>query len=87
MEAVARFFQALSPHLPYQPHKGSGFASGRGLPRWDRKKIIFAMGSFKDRRHHVLTRLGVRERLLSYFDLREASAEDIETYAPLATPS
>jgi hypothetical protein len=84
-EAVAVFFKQLAQHLPYASHRRTSAIYGdqarRSSTEWEKKKVIFAAGPITDRRHHTLNKLGIRERLLSYFDLRLNKPEDIEAYA------
>lgn len=86
MEAMARYYQNLSRLLVYKPFEKTGTffpkSYDKDLPSWPMKKAIFAVGPTGNiRRSDILNRLGIRERLLSYFDLRDADPEEIIAYA------
>ncbi len=86
MEAMAKYYQSLSKILPYKPFskKPTFFPTthNAALPTWEMKKAIFAVGPTGNvRRSEILNRLGIKERLLSYFDLRDADPEEIVAYA------
>lgn len=86
MEAMARYYQNLSKLLVQRPYKKKGTLfpaeHGANTNPWPMKKAIFAVGPTGNvRRSEILNRLGIRERLLSYFDLREAQPEEIIAYA------
>lgn len=86
MEAMAIYYQNLSRLLKYAPYRkrGTFFPSGHEseLPHWEMKKAIFAVGpTGNTRRSEILNRLGIKERLLSYFDLRDADPAEIFAYA------
>lgn len=87
MHAMARYFQLGARYSDYAPYvrTSSSFLqppSTRPRVTWETKKLIFAIGPPTNvRRSHVLNDLGIRERLLSYFDLRECPPEEIENYA------
>lgn len=86
MEAMATYYQQLSKILPYKPFskKATFFPTNHdaALPHWEMKKAIFAVGPTGNvRRSEILNRLGIKERLLSYFDLRDADPEEIYAYA------
>lgn len=90
MEAMAVFYQKLSRLLPYKPYRKRGTffpaTHSRDLPSWPMKKAIFAVGPTGNvRRSEILNRLGIRERLLSYFDLRDVDPEEIFAYARYGT--
>lgn len=90
MEAMAIYYQNLSRMLPYKPYKKKGTlmpnSSTYDLPSWKMKKAIFAVGPTGNvRRSEILNRLGITERLLSYFDLRDADPAEILAYAKFGT--
>lgn len=86
MEAMAIYYQKLSRLLPYKPYRKSGSlfpaSFNKEMPYWPMKKAIFAVGPTGNvRRSDILNRLGIKERLLSYFDLRDAHPDEIIAYA------
>ncbi len=86
METMAMYYQKLSRLLVQKPYQKNGtlFPANRtdAVPSWPMKKAIFAVGPTGNvRRSAILNRLGIRERLLSYFDLRDAEPWEIIAYA------
>lgn len=86
MEAMALYYRSLSRLLVQRPYRklGTLFPSDHDapVPDWPMKKAIFAVGPTGNiRRSEILNRLGIRERLLSYFDLRDADPSEIIAYA------
>lgn len=90
MKALAVYYKKASEHLRYSRYvrDGSffGYASDKPPMRWKHKKLIFAVGPPSNiQRSLILNGLGVKHRLLSYFDLREARPEEIVAYAKYGT--
>lgn len=87
MECMASYFRGVRARLAYAPFKAqSGSLTDRKFSEdslyWDYKKIIYAVGVMNNvRRSEVLNALDLNSRLLSYYDIRMNSEEELYNYA------
>ena len=87
MECMLKYFIAMRKHLAYAPFKTrSGSLTDSKFCRdkvvWNEKTLIFAVGLITDvPRSQILNSLDLNSRLLSYYDIRDRSEEELNNYA------